>query len=170
MQYSISVVRDLALLLEQSGLHEISFATQSESETPLKIVVRAAPRPTSRPRRATPVAASESAMVADVNAAPIHSESARDTELGKDEIALLEAALAPQAVSISATAVGLFSLALDVEIGTHVKKNQVVAYVESMKIPTEVRAPQNGTIHEVFAESGQGVEWGQSLLSLIAES
>lgn len=82
---------------------------------------------------------------------------------------LLETAFAPLAVPILATAVGLFSLAPNVEIGTTVKKNQVVAFVESMKIPTEVRAPQNGVVQEVFVEANQGVEYGQTLLSLVAE-
>lgn len=161
MQYSISVVRDLALLLEQSGLHEISFSTPGESEMPLKIVVRAAPKPA---RRVSPTIVAEE----------VSGESSVAIEVQKTAIdeasELLETVFTPLAIPVTATAVGLFSLAPALEIGARVKKNQVVAFVESMKIPTEVRAPQNGVLQEVFVENGQGVEWGQSLLSIIAES
>ena len=37
------------------------------------------------------------------------------------------------------------------------------------RVPTEVRAPQNGVVQEVFVEATQGVEYGQTLLSLVAE-
>ena len=165
MQFSVSQVRDLALLLEQSGLHEISFAmpdatAPDKNESSLKIVVRAAPK---RRRRVAPPTVAEN----------ISGELSTLSEVQETTMAeaseLLETAFAPLAVPILATAVGLFSLAPNVEIGTTVKKNQVVAFVESMKIPTEVRAPQNGVVQEVFVEANQGVEYGQTLLSLVAE-
>ena len=162
MQFSVSQVRDLALLLEQSDLHEISFTTPGENESPLKIMVRAAPK---RTRRIAPPTIFKNA---------VSGESSAATEVQETTIAeateLLETAFAPLAIPILATAVGLFSLAPEIEIGTTVKKNQVVAFVESLKIPTEVRAPQNGVVQEVFVEANQGVEYGQTLLSLVAEN
>ena len=162
MQFSVSQVRDLALLLEQSGLHEISFAMPSESESPLKIVVRAAPK---RTRRAAPPNVAENTVL---GASSTLSDEQETAIAAASE--LLETAFAPLAIPVWATAVGLFSLAPEIGIGTHVRKSQVVAFVESMKIPTEVRAPQNGVVQEIFVEANQGVEYGQTLLSLVAEN
>jgi len=160
MQFSVDAVRDLALLLQQSGLHEISFATQSENE-PLKIVVCAAPRS----RRSSP-------SLSEIETTPSIAEN--DALLADDgatsEATISSDPVAPASIAVTATAVGLFCLAPDVAVGSVVKKNQAVAFVESLKIPTEVRAPQAGTLHEVFAENGQGVEYGQTLLSLLEAS
>lgn len=158
MQFSSDAVRDLALLLQQTGLHEISFSTQSEDATPLKIVVRAAPKAQRAPRRPsaeTPASIESAATSNAPDESAFQSQTAEPTS--------------PVTVPVLATAVGLFVVSPDVSVGSVVKKGQVIATVESLKVPTEVRAPQNGTLHEVFVEDGQGVEYGQALLSLLPE-
>jgi acetyl-CoA carboxylase biotin carboxyl carrier protein len=158
MQFSSDAVRDLALLLQQTGLHEISFATQSEDATPLKIVVRAAPKAQRAPRRAS---AEAPAPVEDTVTSSTSADPAFQSDTSEPT--------SPVAVPVLATAVGLFVLSPDMNVGSSIKKGQVIATVESLKVPTEVCAPQNGTLHEVFVEDGQGVEYGQALLSLLAE-
>ena len=157
MQFSPDAVRDLAQLLQQTGLHEISFATQSDDASPLRIVVRAAPKTARAPRSVISSEAANATAIASTD------ESAIPNENGDEENAT------PLALPILSTAVGLFALSPDVGVGSVVKRGQVLAIVESLKIPTEVRAPQNGTLHEVFVENAQGVEYGQALLSLMTE-
>jgi acetyl-CoA carboxylase biotin carboxyl carrier protein len=53
--------------------------------------------------------------------------------------------------------------------GDRVKEGQVIAVIEAMKVPNELRAPCSGTISQILVEDGAGVEFGQTLL-LIASA
>jgi biotin carboxyl carrier protein len=57
-------------------------------------------------------------------------------------------------------------VAIPVSEGQDVKKGQVVAVLESMKMENELKAPRDGTIHSIKVQSRQAVEQGQVLLSL----
>jgi biotin carboxyl carrier protein len=57
-------------------------------------------------------------------------------------------------------------VAIPVEEGQAVKKGQVVAVLESMKMENELKAPRDGTVHSIKVQSRQAVELGQVLLSL----
>ena len=50
-----------------------------------------------------------------------------------------------------------------VEIGSSVKKGQVLCIVEAMKLMNEIEADAAGTILEILAENGKPVEFGQKL-------
>ncbi|NIM05033.1 MAG: hypothetical protein GTO55_03535, partial [Armatimonadetes bacterium] len=47
--------------------------------------------------------------------------------------------------------------------GDRVKEGQVIAAIEAMKVPNELRCPTSGTIGRVLVEDGDGVEYGQTL-------
>lgn len=51
-----------------------------------------------------------------------------------------------------------------VEVGTHVKKGQVVCIVEAMKIMNEITSPYDGTIKEIFVNNGDVIGFNQSLM------
>jgi acetyl-CoA carboxylase biotin carboxyl carrier protein len=53
-----------------------------------------------------------------------------------------------------------------VKVGDTVKKGQVLCIVEAMKLMNEIEADAAGEIVKVFAESGQPVEYGQSLFAI----
>lgn len=57
-------------------------------------------------------------------------------------------------------------VAIPVVEGQAVKKGQVVAVLESMKMENELKAPREGTIHAIKVQPRQAVEQGQVLLSL----
>ncbi len=78
-----------------------------------------------------------------------------------------EAQSASTLTSITASAVGVFFA--DCEIGAQVKKNQVLGRVEALKIPHEVRAQSAGKVVALLVEDGQGVEYGQELISFEAQ-
>jgi len=54
--------------------------------------------------------------------------------------------------------------------GDKVREGQVIAAIEAMKVPHELRAPLNGIISRILVEDGAGVEFGQTLLLLQPEA
>jgi acetyl-CoA carboxylase biotin carboxyl carrier protein len=50
-----------------------------------------------------------------------------------------------------------------VDIGTVVKKGQVLCIVEAMKLMNEIEAEQPGRLVEVLAQNGSPVEYGEAL-------
>ena len=50
-----------------------------------------------------------------------------------------------------------------VQVGDSVKKGQVIAIVEAMKLMNEIEAECDGVGEEILAENGQMVEFGQPL-------
>jgi acetyl-CoA carboxylase biotin carboxyl carrier protein len=50
-----------------------------------------------------------------------------------------------------------------VKVGDRVKKGQVVAIVEAMKLMNEIESDFDGVVKEVLVENGQMVEYGQPL-------
>lgn len=53
-----------------------------------------------------------------------------------------------------------------VEVGSRVKKGDVLCIVEAMKLMNEITAEQDGEIAEVCAASGDVVEYGQTLFRI----
>ena len=53
-----------------------------------------------------------------------------------------------------------------VAVGDTVKKGQVLAIVEAMKLMNEIVAEQDGTVVDVCAHNGDVVEYGQTLFKL----
>lgn len=53
-----------------------------------------------------------------------------------------------------------------VQVGDTVRKGQVLAIVEAMKLMNEIESDYDGTITEIFVENGQPVEYGQPLFRL----
>jgi len=54
--------------------------------------------------------------------------------------------------------------------GDKVKEGQIIAAIEAMKVPHELRAPLSGIISRILVEDGSGVEFGQTLLLLQPEA
>jgi acetyl-CoA carboxylase biotin carboxyl carrier protein len=68
--------------------------------------------------------------------------------------------------AVRATAVGFLTLAKDIHIGAKVTKGALVAQVEVLGIPTEVRALQGGIVVTLRAATGDPVEYGQEIFLL----
>jgi len=54
-----------------------------------------------------------------------------------------------------------------VKIGAQVKKGDVLFIIESMKLMNEVQSQFEGTVSEIHVKSGQGVEFGQPIMTII---
>jgi acetyl-CoA carboxylase biotin carboxyl carrier protein len=53
-----------------------------------------------------------------------------------------------------------------VEVGTVVKKGQVLCIIEAMKLMNEIEADAAGKVAEILVENGQPVEFGQALFRI----
>ena len=62
--------------------------------------------------------------------------------------------------------VGTFYAAPFVKIGDKVKKGQVLAIVEAMKLMNDIESDFDGEIAEIYVENGQPVEYGQPLFCI----
>jgi acetyl-CoA carboxylase biotin carboxyl carrier protein len=142
VQFPLDTVREVAQLLSETGLSEISLQTTGEG-------------PASRLtlRRGAPVVA------APVAVAVLEEEAVIETSV--------EEPAGPRFLTVTSTAVGVFRAAKPlVEVGDEVRRKQLLAAVEALKVPIEVYAPEHGRVVEVLATEGQGVEWGQPLFIL----
>lgn len=57
-----------------------------------------------------------------------------------------------------------------VNVGDHVEVGQTVAIIEAMKIMNEIQSDEAGTVVEMLARNGHGVEFGQPLFRLRREA
>lgn len=89
------------------------------------------------------------------------------------ESAVVEtAAKAPAGKAIKAPIVGTFYAASSpdaepfVQVGTRVKKGDVVCVIEAMKLMNEVEAEEDGEIAEILVSNEEMVEFGQPLFTI----
>jgi acetyl-CoA carboxylase biotin carboxyl carrier protein len=68
--------------------------------------------------------------------------------------------------AVRATAVGFLTLAKEIHVGAKVAKGALVAQVEVLGIPTEVRALHSGIVVTLRAATGDPVEYGQEIFIL----
>ncbi|HZA52366.1 MAG TPA: acetyl-CoA carboxylase biotin carboxyl carrier protein, partial [Myxococcaceae bacterium] len=54
------------------------------------------------------------------------------------------------------------------DVGSSVKKGQVLCIVEAMKLMNEIESEVEGRVAEILVENGQPVEFGQSLFRIEA--
>jgi len=53
-----------------------------------------------------------------------------------------------------------------VEVGTPVKKGQVLCIIEAMKLMNEIESDRDGEVAAVYVENGQPVQFGDRLFAL----
>jgi acetyl-CoA carboxylase biotin carboxyl carrier protein len=72
-------------------------------------------------------------------------------------------------ITISSPIVGIFhrspapEASPFVEVGTPIKKGQVLCIVEAMKLMNEIESDADGTVSKILVENGQPVEYGEPL-------
>ena len=55
-----------------------------------------------------------------------------------------------------------------VEVGTRVKKGQVLCIIEAMKLMNEIESEYDGEVAKVYVENGQPVQYGERLFAVKA--
>jgi acetyl-CoA carboxylase biotin carboxyl carrier protein len=142
-------VRQLAKLLEETGLTEIEYATGA-------FRIRVSRQQTIVHDGAAPAAPSSAAApVATPVAAPALTEKAYD---------------ATHPGAIKSPMVGTAYLSPEpnapafVSVGDRVKEGQTLMLVEAMKTFNEIKSPRAGTVRKVMIENQQPVEYGDILM------
>jgi len=138
------VIRDLAKLLEETGLSEIEFQRDGVSIRVARNSGLPAPRP--RPSDApvpSPVAVASAAGPIDPTQHPgvVASPMVGTAYLGPS----------PGARPF-------------VEIGTQVKAGDILIIIEAMKTMNQIPAPRGGTVTQILVEDGRPVEYGEPLM------
>lgn len=138
-------MREVARILNESNLGEVSLETAPGARLSLKRAVYVAP--VALPPTLAEVEALEEAQTLAI------AEEAQ--------------AVADARVEILAPAVGVFRAARSpIKVGDEVGKRALLGAVETLNIPTELYAAGSARVTEVLVADGQGVEWGQPLLVL----
>ena len=146
MQVDTDLVRELAVMLNDTGLSEIEVA-DGERKIRVSRTMTAV---------AAPLAAAAVAAPAAIPAAAVAAPSAS----------------AISANAMKSPMVGTVYLTPDpeaapfVSIGQQVKAGDTVLIIEAMKVMNPIVAASSGTVTEIYVESGQPVEYDQPLLAI----
>ena len=123
-------------------------------------------QPTELPMTAQPVSTGNVTVVQQAVPGNGNAIAATDTGAAKKEPAAIDG------TPVKAPLVGTFYCAPSPEdapfvaVGQSVKKGDVVAIIEAMKLMNEITAPADGVVKSILAENGNMVEYGEVLMVL----
>ena len=109
---------------------------------------------------AQPVAAP--AVATPTAAAPPAADAAADTEI---ELAVVKSPIVGTFYRSSEPGAPPF-----VDIGTTVKKGQVLCIIEAMKLMNEIDSEYDGEVVNIYVENGQAVQYGERLFAIRLKS
>ncbi len=144
---NVKQIRELAQIARENGLSAIEI---TEGESHVRIERAAAPA-------AAPAPVAAPAEEAAPAAAPAREETNVDfnraREIKSPMVGVFYAAPSPDAKPF-------------VEVGSRVKKGDVVCIVEAMKLMNEIAAEFDGEVVDICVHNGDVVEFGQTLFKL----
>ncbi|MDA7085016.1 acetyl-CoA carboxylase biotin carboxyl carrier protein [Pseudomonas sp. SA3-5] len=149
----IRKVKKLIELLEESGIDELEIREGEESVR----ISRHGKQPTyaQQPMYAPqPAPAAPAAPVAAAEAAAPAAAKLNGTVVRSPMVGTFFRAASPTS--------GNF-----VEVGTSVKKGDILCIVEAMKMMNHIEAESSGTIESILGENGQPVEYDQPLFTIV---
>ena len=141
----VGIVRELATLLDETGLTEIEYGSGDWHVRVAKTAAMAFP------------AAPATAPAGIATSGPLPTDGDAD---------------GPPAGAITSPMVGTAYLSAEpgatpfVKVGDEVGEGQTLLLIEAMKTFNEIRAPRAGRVTDILIESGQPVEFGDPLLIL----
>ena len=148
---NIKQIRELAQIVSENGLSAIEIA-EGENRVRIERAVAAPaavpavvsmPAPVAAPTAPAPAPAAEETNV-DFN---------RTREIKSPMVGVFYAAPSPDAKPF-------------VEVGSKVKKGDIVCIVEAMKLMNEISAEFDGEVVDICVHNGDVVEYGQTLFKL----
>jgi acetyl-CoA carboxylase biotin carboxyl carrier protein len=142
MQVDTDLVRELAAMLNDTGLSEIEVEDGER-----KIRVSRMMTAVAAPMAAAPVAAPAAAAAVSAPSGPSTSANAMKSPM----VGTVYLTPEPDAAAF-------------VSIGQQVKAGDTVLIIEAMKVMNPIIAATSGTVTEIYVESGQPVEYDQPLL------
>jgi acetyl-CoA carboxylase biotin carboxyl carrier protein len=142
------VIRDLAKLLDETGLTEIEFQRDGVS-------IRVA-RNLHAQTRGRPVEMPMTGPAGVVTATPVAAAAPIDPTQHPGVVASPMVGTAYVGPSPGARPF--------VEVGTQVKAGETLIIIEAMKTMNQIPAPRSGTVTQILVEDGQPVEYGEPLM------
>jgi acetyl-CoA carboxylase biotin carboxyl carrier protein len=136
------VIRELAKLLDETGLTEIEFERDGVSVRVARHVAAPAPRM----RSAEPLPA-----VTPAAAAPAADPAQHPGVITSPMVGTAYRGAAPGARPF-------------VEVGSQVKAGETLLIIEAMKTMNQIPAARSGTVIQILVEDGQPVEYGEPLM------
>ncbi|TAD91446.1 MAG: acetyl-CoA carboxylase biotin carboxyl carrier protein [Alphaproteobacteria bacterium] len=136
-----ALVRQLAGLLDETGLTEIEYATSDvrvrvvRQGVPISVTAPLAPPPNAGAPAATP--AEQAASNPDTVTSPMVGTAYLSPEPGARPF---------------------------VNIGDTVRQGQTLLIIEAMKVMNPLPAPKSGVVRQIFVRDGQPVEFGEPLI------
>ena len=137
------VIRQLAKLLDETGLTEIAIEQNGVSLRVARQIAAAAPRT----RPAEPALSTPSAAPAAASIDPAQHPGL----VASPMVGTVYLGPAPGARPF-------------VEVGSQVKAGDTLLIIEAMKTMNQIPAPRAGTVIQIVVEDGQPVEYGQPLM------
>ncbi|KAB0546246.1 acetyl-CoA carboxylase biotin carboxyl carrier protein [Pseudomonas fulva] len=149
----IRKVKKLIELLEESGIDELEIKEGEESVRISRHGKQPAyAQPTYAPAPA-PVAAAAAPVAAAADAAPAAAKL-NGTVVRSPMVGTFYRAASPTSANF-------------VEVGSTVKKGDILCIVEAMKMMNHIEAETSGTIESILGENGQPVEYDQPLFTIV---
>jgi acetyl-CoA carboxylase biotin carboxyl carrier protein len=139
------VIRELAKLLDETGLTEIQFERDGVSVRVARHGGGSGAR--MRPTDASPLAASPVA----IPAAAVADPSQHPGVVASPMVGTAYRGASPGARPF-------------VEVGTQVRTGEPLLIIEAMKTMNQIPAPRSGTVTQILVEDGQPVEYGAPLM------
>lgn len=147
MQVDVKLVRQLAELLNETGLTEIEVEDDDRKIRVARTVQAASVAVAAPAPVAAPVAAPAAAPVAAPAAAPADHPGALKSPM----VGTAYLAASPEAAPF-------------VSVGDTVKEGDTVLIIEAMKVMNPIKAAKGGTVTQILVANAQPVEFGQPLL------
>ncbi|MDQ3263204.1 MAG: acetyl-CoA carboxylase biotin carboxyl carrier protein [Myxococcota bacterium] len=157
----VDALRQIVEILEASDITRLSWRKGRE-----RLIIRRGPDTTTVLHQAAPGGANVSPVTYEVAPTPRPSAPAPQAQ------AAAPAPAQKPGTIVTSPFVGTFyrTPAPDqpsfVEVGSPVKKGQVLCIVEAMKLMNEIEAEVAGKVAEILVENGTPVEFGQSLFRI----
>ncbi|WP_172143592.1 MULTISPECIES: acetyl-CoA carboxylase biotin carboxyl carrier protein [Pseudomonas] len=149
----IRKVKKLIELLEESGIDELEIREGEESVR----ISRHGKQPTyaQQPMYAPqPAPAAPAAPVAAAEAAAPAAAKLNGTVVRSPMVGTFFRAASPTSANF-------------VEVGSSVKKGDILCIVEAMKMMNHIEAESSGTVESILGENGQPVEYDQPLFTIV---
>ena len=150
---------DIERILELVRQHDLAeFEVEQDG---LKLRVRKASAPGTAPLSTPPAA-----VHAPHAPAPVHNPVPPPSVSSASEPDVVELAV------VKSPIVGTFYRSPEpgaesfVEVGQHVKKDQVLCIIEAMKLMNEITSEYEGEIVSAYVENGQPVQYGERLFAI----
>ncbi|MCQ4271598.1 MULTISPECIES: acetyl-CoA carboxylase biotin carboxyl carrier protein [Pseudomonas] len=150
----IRKVKKLIELLEESGIDELEI---HEGEESVRISRHSKQQAFAQPMYAAapaPAAAPVAAPAAPAADAAPAAAKLNGTVVGSPMVGTFYRASSPTSANF-------------VEVGTAVKKGQILCIVEAMKMMNHIEAETSGVIESILVENGQPVEYDQPLFTIV---